>query len=262
MATSLYDLSVPTFLQTVSAVAGFLDRAARYCAETAADPDDFVHARLFADMAPFHFQIEALAHHSVWGLEAVRTGVFAPPALVGPIPYVDLQTMIGQAETALKALTADEVNSWAGKDLDLQIGPRRLAFTPETFILSGSARTRLGRACNSPQWTRAGERGRASSAGGSATATATRRVSADADSAGARHMVGGSASLRDRCAATAGDPLVGAGMTARRRGGGNLADTRERETRTRRRSPTAIRSRTNSRGRSSSRAPATPPFQN
>ncbi|MEA2911893.1 MAG: hypothetical protein QOJ15_3974, partial [Bradyrhizobium sp.] len=26
MATSLYDLSVPTFLQTVSAVAGFLDR--------------------------------------------------------------------------------------------------------------------------------------------------------------------------------------------------------------------------------------------
>ncbi|HSS86068.1 MAG TPA: DUF1993 family protein, partial [Reyranella sp.] len=71
MATSLYDLSVPTFLQTVSAVAGFLDRAVRHCAETNADPDDFVHARLFDDMAPFHFQIEALAHHSVWGLEAV-----------------------------------------------------------------------------------------------------------------------------------------------------------------------------------------------
>ncbi len=28
MATSLYDLSVPTFLQTVKAVGGFLDRAA------------------------------------------------------------------------------------------------------------------------------------------------------------------------------------------------------------------------------------------
>ena len=32
----------------------------------------------------------------------------------------------------------DEVNGWAGKDLDLQIGPRRLAFTSETFILSFS----------------------------------------------------------------------------------------------------------------------------
>jgi hypothetical protein len=89
-------------------------------------------------MAPFHFQIEALAHHSVWGLEAVKNGVFAPPALIGPIPFADLQAMIGEAETALEAFTPDEVNSWAGKNLDLQIGPRRLAFTPETFFLSFS----------------------------------------------------------------------------------------------------------------------------
>ncbi len=138
VATSFYDLSVPTFLQTVGAVGGFLDRAARHCAETGADPDDFVHARLFDDMAPFHFQIEAAWHHSVWGLEAAKTGVFAPPALVGPVPFADLQAMIGQAETALGAFTPDEVNGWAGKDLDLQIGPRRLAFTSETLILSFS----------------------------------------------------------------------------------------------------------------------------
>ena len=107
LATSLYDLSVPTFLQT--AVAGFLDRAAAHCAQTGADPDDFVEARLFADMAPFHFPIEAACHHAVWGVEALRTGAFTPPALVGPV-----------------------------KELDLQIGPRRLAFMAETFILSFS----------------------------------------------------------------------------------------------------------------------------
>jgi hypothetical protein len=84
-----------------------------------------VRARLFDDMAPFHFQIEAAWHHSVWGLDAVKTGVFAPPALVGPVPFADLQAMMGKAETALEAFTPDEVNGWAGKDLDLQIGPRR-----------------------------------------------------------------------------------------------------------------------------------------
>ncbi|MBV9725785.1 MAG: DUF1993 domain-containing protein [Gammaproteobacteria bacterium] len=110
MATSLYELSVPTFLRTVSAVAGFLDSAARHCAETHADPDDFVHARLVEDMAPFHFQIEAAWH----------------------------QDMIAKAETALKAFTPDEINPWAGKHLDLQIGPRRLTFTAETLILSFS----------------------------------------------------------------------------------------------------------------------------
>jgi hypothetical protein len=138
MATSLYDLSVPTFLQTVKAVGGILDRAVMYCSETRSDPDDFVNARLFDDMAPFHFQIEAAWHYSVWGLEAAKTGAFTPPALVGPVPFADLQAMIGTAETALKAYTPDEVNSWAGKDLNLQIGPRRLAFTSETLILSFS----------------------------------------------------------------------------------------------------------------------------
>jgi hypothetical protein len=138
MATSLYDLSVPTFLQSVRAIGGFLDRTAKYCTETHADPDDFVRFRLFDDMAPFHFQIEAAWHHSVCGLEAAKTGVFAPPPLVGPVPFADLQAMIGKAEKALEAFTPDEVNSWAGKDLDLQIGPRRLAFTSETLILSFS----------------------------------------------------------------------------------------------------------------------------
>ena len=67
MRTSLYDLSVPTFLQTVRSVEGFLDRAATHFSNTGVDPDNFVNTRLFDDMAPFHFQIEAASHHSVWG---------------------------------------------------------------------------------------------------------------------------------------------------------------------------------------------------
>ncbi len=136
MATSLYELSVPTFLQTVSAVGGFLDRAASHCAETGADPDDFVNARLFPDMAPFHFQIECVTNHSVSVMEALKTGAFTPPSLTGATPFANLRARIAQAEAVLKALTPDEVNSWSGKDLDLQIGPRSLAFTSETFLLS------------------------------------------------------------------------------------------------------------------------------
>lgn len=151
MAISLYDISVPTFLQTVRAVGAFLDCAATHCAKTGANPDDFVNARLFDDMAPFHFQIEAAWHHSVWGVEALKTGAFTPPPLVGPVPFTDLQVMIDKAETALETFTPDAVNSWAGKELNIQLHrpldeeddwtpwePRTLAFTPETFLLSFS----------------------------------------------------------------------------------------------------------------------------
>lgn len=59
--------------------------------------------------------------------------------------------MIGKAETALEAFTPDEVNRWAGKELNIELHrpldekdawtpwePRTTAFTPETFILSFS----------------------------------------------------------------------------------------------------------------------------
>jgi len=138
MSISLYDLSVPTFLQTVRALGSVLECAAEHCVKTGGDPDAFVDVRLIDDMAPFHFQIEAAWHHAVWGLEAARTGAFNPPAPTGPIPFADLQGMMNKAETALEAFVPDEVNSWAGKKLDLQIGPRRLAFTSETLILSFS----------------------------------------------------------------------------------------------------------------------------
>jgi len=152
MTASLYDLSVPTFLQTMRALSGVLDRAARHCAETGADPNDFVRASLYPDMAPFHFQIEALTHHAVWGLEAVKSGVFAPPPLVGAMPFADLRAAVGQAVKALEAFTPEEVNRWSGKDLDIDVfrpvdeenastsawAARTLGFTSETFLLSYS----------------------------------------------------------------------------------------------------------------------------
>lgn len=54
------------------------------------------------------------------------------------MPFANLQAVIAQAEVRLKAFTPEEVNSWSNKNLDLQIGPRKLAFTSETFFLSFS----------------------------------------------------------------------------------------------------------------------------
>lgn len=103
MSVSLYDLSVPTFLQTMRAIGGFLDRAATRCADTGANADDFVNVRLYEDMAPFHFQIEAAWHHAVWGVEALKTGAFTPPSPVGPVPFKELQAMIARGEKSLEA---------------------------------------------------------------------------------------------------------------------------------------------------------------
>ena len=150
--TTLYELAVPTFLQTSRAISEVLTRAARHCVETDSNPDDFVPARLHHDMAPFHFQVESLKNHAVWGLEAAKTGRFTPPPLAGAVSFADLQATVSQAITTLEGLTPEEVDSWSGKNLDIEVyrpvdgesastsawRPQTLAFTPETFLLSYS----------------------------------------------------------------------------------------------------------------------------
>jgi hypothetical protein len=139
MATTLFDMSVPTFLQTVRAVGGFLEKAAAYCDAIGVSPDDLVTARLHPDMAPLWFQIECVDNYSVWGIEAMRTGSWTPPDLAQVVPFVDLQARIAQSESALKACTPDKVNAWSGKDLDISIrhvSSEPVSFTSETFLLS------------------------------------------------------------------------------------------------------------------------------
>lgn len=139
MATSLYDLSVASYLQTVGAVAGFMQRAAKHCAETGANPDDLAGLRLYPDMARFHFQIRSVAHHSVGALEAVKSGLFQPPAAgLQPIPYSELQAMVAKTDETLRAYSPEEVNGWAGKEVAFQAGDYRLPFTAENFVLSFS----------------------------------------------------------------------------------------------------------------------------
>jgi hypothetical protein len=138
MTISLFDLSVPTFLQTVRAIDVCLEKAVVHCHKTGTDPDKLVNARLFPDMAPFFFQIECIDNYSVWGLDAIRGGVFNPPDLAGPVPFSALQARISGTEAALATLTPEEVNAWSGKKLDMQIhtDPQTTAFVAETYLLS------------------------------------------------------------------------------------------------------------------------------
>ena len=78
MAFSLYDASVASYLQTLGAVSGFLDRGLSHCKEKGINPEDIVETRLFSDMLPFRFQIVSVAHHSRGAIEGVQKGVFAP----------------------------------------------------------------------------------------------------------------------------------------------------------------------------------------
>lgn len=97
MATSLYELSVTNYLQTLGGMEGFLGRALTHFQENKIDPNEIVETRLHPDMLPFRFQVLATAHHSIGAMRGVKAGLFAPPAQMPPLDYAGLQKAVTEA---------------------------------------------------------------------------------------------------------------------------------------------------------------------
>lgn len=138
MAISLYDLSVPNYLQITGAVDGFLAKAASHFKDNNIDANEVVEHRLFPDMLPFRFQIVSVAHHSIGAIRGIEAGLFAPPGPLGELDFAGLQKIVKDAREALQQVKADEVNACEGKDMVFQLRDTKIPFTAEDFIQSFS----------------------------------------------------------------------------------------------------------------------------
>lgn len=136
MSISLYDVSVRSFIQTLGGVATFLDRGLSHFQDNNVDPNAVTEARLFDDMLPFAFQIHSVLHHSIGAIEATKKGESGVPSPMPARTYADMQAAIAEAKAALEKLDPAEINALEGKDMFFQIGPNRLPFTAEGYLMS------------------------------------------------------------------------------------------------------------------------------
>lgn len=136
MPISLYDATVPTMIQMLSAAHGWIEKAkASHLSEA-----EIAGACLKEDMACFPKQINWMLCHSLGAIEAVRKGVMYPDL---EEPTHDLEQMrlnVGAAENKLRALSAGEMESFIGKEVHFVYEPHGvdLPFTAENFLLSFS----------------------------------------------------------------------------------------------------------------------------
>ncbi len=138
MSISLYEASAALFIQTLSAMEGFLDRGRKHFEEAKIDPAEITETRLFGDMLPFRYQVQASIGHSLGALEGVKGGVFKPPYGTPDTDYAGLQKQVADALAALKALKPDEVDALQDKDVIFNLGDRQLPFVGKDFLLTFS----------------------------------------------------------------------------------------------------------------------------
>src|SRR6516165_1498100 len=65
MTVSMYKISVPIFVQFLTALGAVLDKAAAHCEAKKIDPQALLGARLFPDMFPLVRQVRASTDHAV-----------------------------------------------------------------------------------------------------------------------------------------------------------------------------------------------------
>jgi uncharacterized protein len=138
MSFSLYDATIPSYRQTLGAVAGLLVTAEAFCAEKQLPPEAIIDARLAEDMLPFAYQVKSTAVHSLGSIEGVRRGVFSPDMTPPPQTFTALRTRIAETLSALESVQAAEINAFLGRDMRFEFRERSLEFTAEDFLLSFS----------------------------------------------------------------------------------------------------------------------------
>jgi uncharacterized protein len=138
MTMSLYGATVPAFQQMLGAVSGLLAKAETHCEETGHDPVALIDAKLADDMLPLGYQVKSVTTHSIKAIEGVRAGVFNPDMTPWPKDMAGLRAQLDTTKTAIDALTAEEVNSFVGRDAAFVMGEMRMPFLAEDFLLSFS----------------------------------------------------------------------------------------------------------------------------
>ncbi|MFT7285980.1 MAG: hypothetical protein ACI87W_000083 [Halieaceae bacterium] len=138
MATSLYDLSVGSYLQILDGLSAVLDKGSAHCANAASHENELLRTRIADDMLPLAFQLHMANTHSLGSIEGIREGVFNPPTSTPDLDYAGYKAHIATTADALRQLDPQDVDDLAGKAVVFRIGDIELPFTAENFVMSFS----------------------------------------------------------------------------------------------------------------------------
>lgn len=138
MSVSLYDATIPSFLQILNATTGIVDKAEAFCTETGLDPTALLETRLIEDMYPLAMQLKWVSTHSIGAIEGVRVGSFSPDRSPPAESFAAFREQIGQSIAALETIDPAEVESFVGRDMIFTVGKLRMDFAAENFLLSFS----------------------------------------------------------------------------------------------------------------------------
>src|SRR6202451_4536612 len=138
MTVSMYKISVPIFVQFLTAVGVVLDKAAAYGEAKKIDPSALLNARLFPDMFPLVRQVRAATDHAV-NATARLAGVEPPAFANTEASFAELRERVAKAIAFVKGFGAAQIDGSDDKAIKITFpsGATR-DFTGQSLLLNNS----------------------------------------------------------------------------------------------------------------------------
>src|ERR1700735_5260939 len=109
MSVSMFKISVPIFVQFLTALSAILEKAAAHCEAKKIEPAALLNARLFPDMYPLVRQVRAATDHAV-NATARLAGAEAPTFANTEASFAELRERITKAVNFVKEFGAAQID--------------------------------------------------------------------------------------------------------------------------------------------------------
>jgi hypothetical protein len=133
MQISMYQASVPLFLQILGSLSAILDKAEAYCASKKITPEVMTATRLIPDMFPLARQIQ-IATDQAKGCVARLAGIEVPPYPDTETTFAELKARIAKTVDFVKSVPAGKIDGSEERAITLKVGGQDLSFTGIDYL--------------------------------------------------------------------------------------------------------------------------------
>src|SRR5262249_47810656 len=134
MALSMYQASVPVFLQLLGSLSSVLKKAQAHAETRKLDPTALLSARLFPDMFTLTRQVQLATDHAKGGA-ARLAGVDIPSYPDTESSFEELQGRLSKTMEYLKSFKPEQIDGSEGRDIVLTIGGQKFPIKGQAYLL-------------------------------------------------------------------------------------------------------------------------------
>jgi uncharacterized protein len=135
MTLSMYQASVPPFLQTLNALSAILDKGAASASARKIDPSVLLGARLYPDMFPFTRQVQVAADFAK-NSAARLAGVEAPKWEDTEASFDELKARVAKTIDYVKSFSAAQIDGSEERDITLPLGGKPMTFKGQRYLIN------------------------------------------------------------------------------------------------------------------------------